>query len=377
MPEKRDLFLKRPGAGEHPVRPPVADAVGFENAGAQPIEKLIHDGLEAAVAAGFDLDSQRLAFRLRHVRYGRPAGRKRFEPWVVNARMIECRQTARVGSGKANQAGDGLGGSHFRKDFDLCGCAAKSGTLQEMRREFVIPVRRADGCQIVLPHGRSRCQCHIVLDKILTRTALRCHSHRMEDRVIRPSMKTVYPAYALALLVIVACIWAYFTYADDRPRWLLAIPFLVLLSPLQMQFRRRLITLRLHDDHLTLETGFASRTRRTVDMAKIQDVTVRQSLGQRMLGVGDLMLESAGESGRISLQNFDRPREIADGIIESSKRSHGAGPRTGGPGGNGVEEPERPTACPLSGSDRDVVSRCRSVGSAGLREIDWAVEADD
>ena len=60
-------------------------------------------------------------------------------------------------------------------------------------------------------------------------------------------------------------------------------------------------------------------------MAKIQDVTVRQTFGQRLLGVGDLMLESAGESGAMSIENLDRPRELADAIIAGSKRSHGAG----------------------------------------------------
>ncbi len=75
---------------------------------------------------------------------------------------------------------------------------------------------------------------------------------------------------------------------------------------------------------LTLETGLFSRTRRTVDMAKIQDVTVQQSFGQRLLGVGDLMLESAGESGAIGIRNLDQPRVIADAIIAGSRRSPGA-----------------------------------------------------
>ena len=142
-------------------------------------------------------------------------------------------------------------------------------------------------------------------------------------------MKTVYAAYVVALLAIVACEWAYYQYADDKPRWLLAIPLIAFLPPLRMHLSRRQISLRMHDDHLTLETGLLSRTRRTVDVAKIQDVTVRQSLGQRMMGVGDLTLESAGESGRMSLQNFDHPRLIADEIIDSSKRLRGPGSRAG------------------------------------------------
>jgi uncharacterized membrane protein YdbT with pleckstrin-like domain len=151
----------------------------------------------------------------------------------------------------------------------------------------------------------------------------------IEGVTIRPSMKTVWAAYTLAIIVIIAGIWAYFQYADDKPRWLLAIPFIVLLPPVKMHLTRRLVSLRFQDDHLILETGFLSRTRRTVDTAKIQDVTVKQTLGQRLLGVGDLFLESAGESGRMSIANLDRPRDIADAIINSSKRTPDARSRGG------------------------------------------------
>ena len=142
-------------------------------------------------------------------------------------------------------------------------------------------------------------------------------------------MKTVWAAYGFAIVVILVGIWAYFEYEPNWPAWVPAILLILLVPPARMHLSRRLITLRLHDDHLTLETGFFSRTRRTLDMAKIQDVTVRQTLGQRMLGVGNLMLESAGESGRMGISNVDGPRDIADQILASSKRSPGAGTRTG------------------------------------------------
>jgi uncharacterized membrane protein YdbT with pleckstrin-like domain len=145
----------------------------------------------------------------------------------------------------------------------------------------------------------------------------------MADRTIHPSMKGVWAGYLFAILVIIAGVLAYRTFAADRPPWLMAIPCLLLLLPLRMQMKRRLVTLRLQGDHLTLETGFFSRTRRTFDMAKVQDVTVRQSFGQRLLGVGDLMLETAGESGRIAILNVDSPRDIADVIIAGSRRTPG------------------------------------------------------
>lgn len=143
----------------------------------------------------------------------------------------------------------------------------------------------------------------------------------MEDRTIHPSMKTVWMAYLLAVAVILICLWAYSAYAQDQAPWLMAIPLVALIVPINMHLKRRMFSMRLHDNHITLESGFLSRTRRTVDMAKIQDVTVRQSLGQRLLGVGDLMLESAGESGAMGIQNMDSPRKLADSIIEGSKHA--------------------------------------------------------
>ncbi len=144
----------------------------------------------------------------------------------------------------------------------------------------------------------------------------------MEDRTIYPSMKSVWAAYALAGIVVVAGMWAVHRYGQDQPGWLYFIPFPALLPAVNMQMKRRMVTLRIQDDHLTLESGFLSRTRRTLDMAKIQDVTVQQTLWQRIMGTGDLMLESAGESGAMAIGNLDRPREIADAIISGSKAAH-------------------------------------------------------
>ena len=148
----------------------------------------------------------------------------------------------------------------------------------------------------------------------------------MEDRTIHPSMKSVYAAYVLALVIALAGMWAIHQYADNPqntppPQWAYLVPLILLLWPISNHLKRRMVTLRFHDDHLTLETGFLSRTRRTVDTAKIQDVTVQQSFGQRLMGVGDLKFEDAGESGGMLIANVDNPRELADAIINSSKKS--------------------------------------------------------
>jgi putative membrane protein len=143
----------------------------------------------------------------------------------------------------------------------------------------------------------------------------------MQDRVIHPSMKAVYAGYVVAIAIAGFVMWAIRQYATNPPPWLYAVPLAALIPPVKAHIQRMTITLRFHDDHLTLQTGFFSRTRRTVDTAKIQDVTVHQSFGQRMVGVGDLVMEDAGETGGINMPGIDRPRMIADEIIASSKRA--------------------------------------------------------
>lgn len=142
----------------------------------------------------------------------------------------------------------------------------------------------------------------------------------MQDRVIHPSMKSVYAGYVLAMVVALAAMWAIHQYVDDPRGWYYVIPLILLLPPLNAHMKRRMITLRFHDDHLTLENGFLSRTQRTVDTAKIQDVTVQQSFGQRIIGTGDLRFEDSGQSGGMTIRNLDSPRELAAEIINSSKR---------------------------------------------------------
>src|SRR5579863_4727892 len=78
-----------------------------------------------------------------------------------------------------------------------------------------------------------------------------------------------------------------------------------------------------HDDRrrkLRYETGMLSKATRTIQLSKVQDVTVRQTLAQRMGGVGDLSIETAGESSRLTFPNIDGPQAVADQIIDASHR---------------------------------------------------------
>jgi uncharacterized membrane protein YdbT with pleckstrin-like domain len=72
-------------------------------------------------------------------------------------------------------------------------------------------------------------------------------------------------------------------------------------------------------DHLHYETGVLGRTSRSMAVWNVQDVTVHQGIGQRIFGVGDLSIETAGKSSWETIRNIDRPQEAVARINELSK----------------------------------------------------------
>jgi uncharacterized membrane protein YdbT with pleckstrin-like domain len=148
----------------------------------------------------------------------------------------------------------------------------------------------------------------------------------MPEMVIRPTMKFIYIGYLLVLLIVAAAVILLLHVpmpglipAPVQP-WIPWLPILLLLWPLKFQLRNRLTKITILDDRLRYETGFFSRTTRTILISRIQDLTVHQRMGQRIFGVGDLSIETAGESSRLTIPEIDRPQEIADYINQLSEK---------------------------------------------------------
>lgn len=153
----------------------------------------------------------------------------------------------------------------------------------------------------------------------------------MADRVIRPSLKQIKAGYVLAVIVILAAVAAYAEYADpDKyPRWLPAIAVIALLVPIRRHIRRQAVKVTITGDKLRYDLGLLGKTTRNIQLSKVQDVRVDQSLGQRLLGVGDISIETSGEASRLTLQNIDSPHAVADEIIAASQE-HGKTQQSGG-----------------------------------------------
>jgi uncharacterized membrane protein YdbT with pleckstrin-like domain len=156
----------------------------------------------------------------------------------------------------------------------------------------------------------------------------------MAEMIIRPTMKFIYLGYLLVMVIVVVLVVAMERIQlptgippTIRPciPWL---PVLLLLWPLKRHLRNRLTRMTILDDRLRYERGLLSKTTRTILISRVQDVTVHQRIGQRIFGVGDLSIETAGESSRETIFDIDRPQQIADHINEHSQKGPSKDPLT-------------------------------------------------
>jgi uncharacterized membrane protein YdbT with pleckstrin-like domain len=71
---------------------------------------------------------------------------------------------------------------------------------------------------------------------------------------------------------------------------------------------------------IEIEYGLLSKTIRNIPLRNIQDVTASATLGERLIGVGDVIIDSAAEAGKIPMNNIRDPRKHADLILEQLHR---------------------------------------------------------
>jgi uncharacterized membrane protein YdbT with pleckstrin-like domain len=140
---------------------------------------------------------------------------------------------------------------------------------------------------------------------------------------IRPSVKFVMLGYLLCVVLEVAIGVIVYLYVTGNSKntflELSVIPLILALFVAVRHIQRRVAKITVITDRLRYESGFFSKTTRTIELAKVQDVRVDQTLSQRMMNVGDISLETAGGSSRLEMNMIDRPQEAADHILELAR----------------------------------------------------------
>jgi len=143
----------------------------------------------------------------------------------------------------------------------------------------------------------------------------------MSSFEVRPSPKFLIFGAVLEALLIVPVVYAMVTYGDKYAwlPWLLAIPVVLGLFTALRWVVKSSTRITVADGRLRYQSGIASKTTRTLELARIQDVTVTQSLGDRMLGLGAITIVTASETGSITMEQIDQPQRVAEQILDVAR----------------------------------------------------------
>ncbi len=150
----------------------------------------------------------------------------------------------------------------------------------------------------------------------------------MPELLVRPTMKFVKLSYCwwLAAAAGIAIYnWGYLPAPKPGLEFLLALPAIMILWTLTRHVGRHFVKMSIETGRLRYEVGMLSKSTRTLEVSKVQDVRVEQSMGQRMFGVGSLSLETAGETSRLTIADIDRPQEVAEKILDAAHRAIAGG----------------------------------------------------
>ncbi|HUS08299.1 MAG TPA: PH domain-containing protein [Bryobacteraceae bacterium] len=136
---------------------------------------------------------------------------------------------------------------------------------------------------------------------------------------VHPSTKLIQPFYLVAI-VLGILVLLYNNSLAQPQYWMFLLPGLLLLWTILRHVRLSFTRLTIDAGKLRYESGMLSKSTRTMEIQKVQDVRVDQSVAQRLLGMGDISIETAGGTSRLTMQSVDHPQRIADQILEAAHK---------------------------------------------------------
>ena len=117
----------------------------------------------------------------------------------------------------------------------------------------------------------------------------------------------------------------------------LAWLFLALLPALRWYFTLFVLT----SDRLITRQGIIAKSSREIPLERINDVTFNQSVLDRVLGAGDLLVESAGERGQTLIENVRKPEQVQLMIYKETEDNNNRMMRPGTPQNAAPSIPEQ------------------------------------
>jgi membrane protein YdbS with pleckstrin-like domain len=141
---------------------------------------------------------------------------------------------------------------------------------------------------------------------------------------VRPTLLFVKLGYALAALggLLLIALVATFDAQNRVPlSVLIPLALALLLVPAYFHLKRNTLRYTLTDAKIEIDEGFVSRTTRNIPLSKVQDVTVKATVLQRLLRFGDVLIDNSGAEGGVTvLRDIPDPRRHADLLLRELRR---------------------------------------------------------
>lgn len=134
--------------------------------------------------------------------------------------------------------------------------------------------------------------------------------------VIYPAFYEVGTQYFLAILLSIAAT-ASIAYLTTLPFWIpLIFAAALLIKPIYRHIQNKNTVYRLTPTKIEIKSGIFSVKSRNIPLRHIQDVSVSETFKERLIGIGDVVIDSAAVEGKILMRNIRNPRKYADMILD-------------------------------------------------------------
>jgi uncharacterized membrane protein YdbT with pleckstrin-like domain len=144
----------------------------------------------------------------------------------------------------------------------------------------------------------------------------------------RPHVKYLFGVGALLLVTVIgggAAAQLLNPGAGDKNGWItwaaIVIPALALLNFLRKWIVWSRDVLMLTSQRLITRKGLIAKSTMEIPLDRINNISCSQSVGERVTGSGDLVIESGGEDGRAVFSNMSKPADVQREIYRQMERN--------------------------------------------------------
>ena len=141
---------------------------------------------------------------------------------------------------------------------------------------------------------------------------------------LKPHWIAIIPAIFWAVVSVTASVFAYDFVDDQGWSWgrtavlvavALALFVFTVLPILRWMFTNFVLT----TDRIITRRGIIAKQSKEIPLERINDVAFNQTVFERMIGAGDLLIESAGERGQERIYDVRKPEEVQREIYRISE----------------------------------------------------------